>query len=86
MEEHSRRQLKMKRSIFWVALIVSASAAILPLDRSYKAAPFCNLEQCNLPDCRCMSTNTPGGLTKAQTPQVKIIQKIIHSSQHSIKK
>jgi len=61
----------MKPSIFLVALIVSASAAVLPFHHSGKAAPFCDAAQCNLPACRCMSTENPGGLTKAQTPQVK---------------
>ncbi|GBP90105.1 hypothetical protein EVAR_60243_1 [Eumeta japonica] len=35
-------------------------------------AETCVEEECELPDCRCSSTNIPGGLAARDTPQIVI--------------
>ncbi|XP_049881063.1 chitin deacetylase 8-like [Pectinophora gossypiella] len=50
-------------SLLFVALVVAEEERNLPLAES------CNLESCQLPDCRCSSTSTPGGLPLRDVPQ-----------------
>lgn len=33
-------------------------------------ADYCDTSACSLPDCRCISTDIPGGLDVSETPQV----------------
>lgn len=35
----------------------------------------CTEDVCKAPDCRCSSTEIPGGLDASETPQVKILLK-----------
>ncbi|XP_060807878.1 chitin deacetylase 8 [Amyelois transitella] len=53
----------MKLIIGVVFIVVSALADELPL------AEQCDEEACQLPDCRCSSTDIPGGLRPRDTPQ-----------------
>lgn len=36
----------------------------------FELAENCNEALCSLPNCRCSSTQIPGGLTSSETPQV----------------
>lgn len=47
--------------------VASVFAQELPL------AEICNEELCLLPDCRCSSTDIPGGLAPRNTPQVSTL-------------
>jgi hypothetical protein len=55
-------------AIFFV-LVVSAAGSVLPGNRE-KAASYCDVTKCKLPDCLCSSLEIPGGLSPAETPQV----------------
>lgn len=70
-----------KSVVILLALIGYASAAVIPSSQG-KAAPFCNTAECIPPNCRCMSTDIPGGLTKEETPQVI---EILISKYHHVK-
>lgn len=54
-------------SFVLVTLAVASEAEELPL------AEQCDEELCKLPNCRCSSTNIPGGLEARDTPQVRNI-------------
>jgi len=40
---------------------------------AYSLADPCDAEKCKLPDCRCASTDIPGGLSPEKTPQIVTI-------------
>lgn len=40
-------------------------------------AEACDASACSLPDCRCMSTDIPGGLDISEIPQVLILVNIL---------
>ncbi|GAU97743.1 hypothetical protein RvY_08985-2 [Ramazzottius varieornatus] len=48
----------------------SGSNVVIPTDT---AMSQCSAERCQLPDCYCGSTNIPGGLSMADTPQMIIL-------------
>ncbi len=67
------KQETMARSVIFVTFIACVAAAVLPDAAQEKAAPYCNTELCISPECRCSSTDIPGGLSVSETPQVCII-------------
>lgn len=56
----------------------SVGEAELPLGQP------CDPEACQLPDCRCSTTDIPGGLDPRDTPQVKKYFIILCNKQHLI--
>ncbi len=54
------------RSLIWLAFLGLASAQ----EWRGPSQP-CKPELCQLPDCRCSSTEIPGGLDPRNTPQVR---------------
>lgn len=54
----------------WFAVIVLLFAVSLA-DDELDLAEGCDEELCQLPDCRCSSTNIPGGLASRDVPQVR---------------
>jgi len=48
-----------------IVVLVSALSVIYAQE-----ATTCNPEECVLPDCRCSTTDTPGGILPEQTPQL----------------
>ena len=52
-------------------LLVVVLGAILALSQGMDCpAKPCNPAACQLPDCRCSSTDMPGGLSPKDVPQV----------------
>ena len=56
-------------AIFLALIVAAVSGSVLPGTRE-KAAPYCDVTQCALPDCLCSSLEIPGGLLPEETPQV----------------
>lgn len=50
-------------------LLLVASIFAAP---NYKAAEKCTKDNCKAPDCRCSSTEVPGGLDPKKIPQVSL--------------
>nr|CAH0110016.1 unnamed protein product [Daphnia galeata] len=59
-------------AIFLALIVAAASGSVLPGTRQ-KAAPYCDVNQCALPDCLCSSLEIPGGLLPEETPQTVLI-------------
>lgn len=45
----------------------------------FDLAEACDAEACQLPDCRCSSTDIPGGLAARDTPQVSCLAMIYYN-------
>ena len=59
---------KMRKAMFAFGLVVLlASSQVLA---SKGPAQPCVQAQCHLPDCRCSSTDVPGGFSSSEVPQV----------------
>lgn len=57
--------------ILLIGVLVAVSfGAPPPAYDARELAESCNEEACRLPNCRCSSTQIPGGLTALETPQV----------------
>lgn len=63
------RMIKMKK-IFFLTLIVLDTIILTYAQGSNGPAEPCIPSQCQLPDCRCSSTDVPGGLDASNVPQV----------------
>lgn len=64
----------MIKYLILVSTIAAAFAAPSFLDTDdYLRAAACTAENCKAPDCRCASTNIPGGLNASETPQVHFL-------------
>lgn len=50
--------------------VLLALGAFTFVECQQDAALECDPEACQLPTCRCLSTDIPGGLDKRNTPQV----------------
>lgn len=64
--------------LLWLLFVIGCALAA-PKAKEY-AADACKDDVCISPDCRCSSTNIPGGLDKSEIPQVSIA---FHSHNHS---
>jgi len=62
----------MARYAIFLALILSATGSVLHGIRE-KAAEYCDVAQCALPNCLCSTFEIPGGLSPAETPQTVLI-------------
>lgn len=63
--------LIMFSQLFLIGILVAVtSAAPSSPYEALELADNCNESLCRLPNCRCSSTQIPGGLTAAETPQV----------------
>lgn len=56
----------------WFLFAVILIAAAVAADSEENKAEECDPETCQLPDCRCSSTEIPGGLDPRDVPQVSI--------------
>ncbi|XP_072946452.1 chitin deacetylase 8-like [Epargyreus clarus] len=55
----------------WFVFVLSLCS--LAIAREFQLAETCDKEACQLPDCRCSSTDIPGGLLPRNTPQFVVI-------------
>jgi len=59
----------MKSTFLCLALFCASSFASPVLKDELPLAKPCDEQKCTLPDCRCASSNIPGGLDRKDTPQ-----------------
>lgn len=61
----------MVRIVVLLSFALSAALAAPKTGRvPFELAGSCDPEKCRLPECRCFSTDIPGGLDSTETPQV----------------
>jgi len=74
---HNCSNVEMK----WVVVLLAITLLDIAVARPSKTsgvslgdpAPPCDAAKCKLPDCRCSSSDIPGGLDVKQVPQVVLI-------------
>lgn len=54
----------------WIFVALALFVAVALAEEELVLADVCDEEDCQLPDCRCSSTNIPGGLNPRDVPQV----------------
>lgn len=63
-----------------VAVVLSAVLAAPKSRDGLSLADTCDSEKCQAPNCRCFSTDIPGGLDPSETPQVNSMVKDLNKT------